>query len=68
MAVVPLINAAYDPQTYSVGMMGMIGNFAAGRNGLTDEDIAAWRQDAKLIGESDGYFFSLSRYVFIGSR
>ncbi len=68
VAVVPLLNAVYDPQTYSVGMMGMIGNFAAGRNGLTADDIAGWRQDAKLIGDSDGYFFSLCRYVFIGKR
>ncbi len=66
--IVPLLNVAYDPDTYSVGMMTMIGNFAAGRNGLTEADIAAWRDDARAIGAEDGYFFSLNRFVFIGVR
>ncbi len=66
--VVPLLNTAYDPNTYSVGMMAMLGNFAIGRNGLTAADIAAWTEDARAIGAEDGYFFSLNRYVFIGER
>lgn len=66
--VVPLLNIDYDPETYSVGMMKMIGHFATGRNGLTEADIAAWRDDAKAIGAEDAYFFSLNRYVFIGVR
>lgn len=66
--VVPLLNLAYDPNTYSVGMMKLIGDFATGRNGLTAADIAAWRDDARAIGEEGDYFFSLNRYVFIGER
>ncbi len=66
--VVPLLNLAYDPQTYSVGMMTMIGNFATGRNGLSADDIGAWKADARAIGDEDGYFFSLNRYVFIARR
>ncbi len=66
--VVPLLNVGYDPQTYSVGMMKMLGNFATGRNGLTAADIQAWKEDARAIGEEDGYFFSLNRFVFIGVR
>lgn len=66
--VVPLLNLAYDPNTYSVGMMKLIGDFAAGRNGLTAADIAAWREDARAVDMEGGYFFSLNRYVFIGER
>ncbi len=66
--VVPLLNLVWDPQTYSVGMMSLIGNFASGRNGLTAEDIAAWKTDAKAIGDEGRYFFSLNRYVFTGRR
>lgn len=66
--VVPLLNLAYDPNTYSVGMMTMLGNFATGRNGLSAEDITAWKEDARAIGEENGYFFSLNRYVFIADR
>ncbi len=66
--VVPLLNLTYDPQTYSVGMMTLLGNFAIGRNGLTAADIAAWKDDARAIGAEDGYFFSLNRFVFTGLR
>ena len=66
--VVPLLNLAYDPHTYSVGMMTMLGNFATGRNGLSAADIAAWKDDARAIGDENGYFFSLNRYVFIAER
>lgn len=66
--IVPLLNLTYDPQTYSVGMMTLLGNFAAGRNGLTAEDIAAWQEDARAIGAEDDYFFSLNRYVFLATR
>jgi ubiquinone/menaquinone biosynthesis C-methylase UbiE len=66
--VVPLLNLAYDPNTYSVGMMTMLGNFATGRNGLSADDIAAWKADARAIGDKNEYFFSLNRYVFIGHR
>lgn len=66
--VVPLLNLTYDPQTYSVGMMTLLGNFAAGRNGLTEQDIAAWRDDARAMGAEDRYFFSLNRYVFLATR
>lgn len=66
--VVPLLNVGYDPETYSVGMMRLIGDFARGRNGLSADDIRAWRDDARAIGEEGGYFFSLNRYVFIAER
>lgn len=66
--VVPLLNVVYDPNTYSVGMMTMLGNFATGRNGLTEADIAAWKDDARAIGAEDAYFFSLNRFVFTGVR
>jgi len=68
VAIVPLLNLAYDPATYSVGIMTLIGNFALGRNGLSETEIAAWRADAKQMGERGEYFFSLNRYVFIAER
>lgn len=66
--IVPILNLAYDPQTYSIGMMEVIGGFAAGRNGLTEKDIADWKADMPVMGQRDGYFFSLNRYVFIAQR
>ena len=67
--IVPILNVQYDPQTYSIGMMDVIGGFAAGRNGLSTQDILDWKADARLFSEQTGaYFFSLNRYVFTASR
>ena len=66
--IVPLLNVTYDPNTYSVGMMHVIGNFVSGRNGLSEQDVADWKADARKMGDADAYFFSLNRYVFIASK
>jgi SAM-dependent methyltransferase len=66
--VIPLVNLAYDLHTYSVGMSKVIGNFAAGRNGLSAQDIVEWQADLKKQGDKGQYFFSLNRYVYLAER
>jgi SAM-dependent methyltransferase len=66
--IVPLLNLRYDPNTYSVGMMKVIGAFAAGRNGLSQADIDDWYADAEAAAKNDSYFFSLNRYVYRAKR
>ena len=66
--VIPLVNLAYDLHTYSIGMSTVIGSFAAGRNGLSAQDIAEWQADLKKQGDKGQYFFSLNRYVYLAER
>jgi arsenite methyltransferase len=66
--IVPLMNITYDPQTYSIGMMDIIGGFVAGRAGLSAADVQAWKDDARAMGAENAYFFSLNRYVFIAEK
>jgi hypothetical protein len=49
-------------------MSKVIGSFAAGRNGLSDQDITDWQVDLKKQGDKGEYFFSLNRYVFSAIR
>jgi ubiquinone/menaquinone biosynthesis C-methylase UbiE len=63
---IPLLNAGYDPDTLSAGLMGFIGEFVPGRQGLTEADAKAWAEDLKALG--DDYFFSLNRYLFLAVR
>jgi arsenite methyltransferase len=60
---IPLLNAGYDPDTYSHHLIGFIRAFAAGR---TDADVDAWAED--LVAQGDDAFFSLNRYVFVAER
>ncbi|HET6691509.1 MAG TPA: methyltransferase domain-containing protein [Miltoncostaeaceae bacterium] len=65
VAVVPLLNVGYDPQTYSAGMRDLIADFVTGQ-GIPSADAAAWRED--LMGLGDRSFFSLNRYLFTAVR
>ena len=64
--VLPVLNGAYDPNTYSAGLIALVEAFVAGRHGVTTEDAAAWAQEQRELG--DRYFFSLNRYVFVATR
>jgi SAM-dependent methyltransferase len=61
--VVPVLNVGYDRQTYSAGVLGMIAEFASGRQGITSEEAEAWEEDLRALGAD--YFFSLNRYLFV---
>ena len=63
---VVLLNDRFDPDTYSHGMIGMLGAFAGKRIGA--DVVAAWTEDLKTIAARDEYFFSLNRYLFQASR
>ena len=65
-AAVPLLNAGYDPNTYSAGLIGFIAAFVPGRAGVTEAETAAWTDD--LVGLGRDYFFSLNRYLFLGVK
>jgi len=42
---IPLLNADYDPNTYSAGLIGFISAFVPGRQGLSESDVTAWADD-----------------------
>ena len=65
-AAIPLLNAGYDPNTYSAGLIGFITAFVPGRQGLNERDARDWAEDLKALG--DDYFFSLNRYLFLAVK
>ncbi|HMN98256.1 MAG TPA: methyltransferase domain-containing protein [Miltoncostaeaceae bacterium] len=65
VAVVPLLNVGYDPQTYSAGMRDLIAEFVTD-HGVPAGEVAAWRDDLRSLG--DRSFFSLNRYLFTAVR
>jgi arsenite methyltransferase len=65
-SAIPLLNAGYEPDTYSAGLIGFIAAFVPGRAGVTAEDASDWAEDLTRLGA--GYFFSLNRYLFLAVR
>ncbi len=65
-AAIPVLNVGYDPNTYSAGLTGFITAFVPGRQGVTEAEAAAWKED--LVGLGEDYFFSLNRYLFVAVK
>jgi len=65
-AAIPLLNAGYDPNTYSAGLIGSIAAFVPGRRGVTPDEVTAWTDDLTALGAD--YFFSLNRYLFVAVK
>jgi SAM-dependent methyltransferase len=63
---IPLLNAGYDPNSYSAGLIGFITAFIPGRQGLTEHDARDWADDLRAL--RDDYFFSLNRYLFLAVK
>ena len=65
-AIIPILNQGADRNTYSVGMLGVVAAYVAGRGGVTVDEATAWADDLQDLGED--YFFSLNRYLFVAKR
>jgi SAM-dependent methyltransferase len=66
--VIPLFNADFDPNTYSNRAIDLIVAFVADRGGITRQEAEAWAQELRQFGDHGEYFFSLNRYLFMGTR
>ncbi len=66
--VIPLLNPEYDPNTYSHGLIGLIGAFVVGRQGVTPDEVQGWAEDLRALGGDGAYFFSLNRYLFLAEK
>ncbi len=64
----PIVNASYQPHTYSFGISKMIAAYVAGRGGVSPEEADAWVDELRQLGETGEYFFSLNRYLFLATK
>jgi arsenite methyltransferase len=65
MEAIPLLNVGYHPRSYSAGLVDIVARFVAGRAGVNGPEAQAWADDLRSLGPR--YFFSLNRYLFVGS-
>lgn len=63
-----VLNPAYDEDTYSHGLIGLIKDFVPGRQGITQEQAEMWSEQLRRAGETGNYFFSLNRYLFLAVK
>ena len=66
--VVPQFNPAYDSNTYSYQIIGIIRSFVPGRKRVTDEEAEAWADDLRQLGERGEYFFCLNQFLYFVTK
>ena len=64
VSVINQLNAAYNEDTLSVGLIPLIQAFVGGRQGVTVDDAAAWAAELQALGAGGEYFFCLNQYLF----
>lgn len=56
--------AELDPETYGGALVPFIGDFVAGRQGLTEEDAQRWVAEQRALDERGEFFFSITQFCF----
>ena len=68
LQVIPQFNPTYDANRYSYHLANGIRAFVAGRQGVTQEEAAAWITDLQACGAAGDYFFTLNQYLFVVTK
>lgn len=66
--IIPQFNPTYDESRYSYHLANGIRAFVPGRQGVTQDQAAAWVADLQQVGATDNYFFSLNQYLFVVTK
>lgn len=66
--VIPLLNAEFDPNTYSNRLIDLITPFVVEQERVSQDEADAWARDLRDCGKNGEYFFSLNRYFFLGQK
>jgi ubiquinone/menaquinone biosynthesis C-methylase UbiE len=67
-SVFPIINLKWSADSYSTELSELIAEFVAERGEVGAEELAAWAEELPRLSEQGRYFFSSSRFIFIGSK
>jgi arsenite methyltransferase len=59
---------AWDAGTFGVSLIGLIADFATGRNNLTAAETEEWAAEQQQLGERGEFFFSYTQFCFTGVR
>jgi ubiquinone/menaquinone biosynthesis C-methylase UbiE len=60
---IPVINASYTENSFSVGMLKGFANTAVRLEAITRVQADAWLEDLDVLAERDEYFFCVNRFL-----
>ncbi len=66
--IVLQFETAYDSSSFSHCLIDFIVGYVTGQDGITKNEVKAWAEDLRRLGEQGSYFFSLNEYIFLASK
>jgi len=66
--IIPIYNPIFDTNTYSYRMIDLIEPFVREHSDLDQQEVAAWSAELRNKINDKDYFFSLNRYLFLGTK
>jgi ubiquinone/menaquinone biosynthesis C-methylase UbiE len=66
--IIPIFNPKFDPNTFSNRMIDLIVPFVLKHGDIKQEEVDAWSAELRNQSNQEAYFFSLNRYLFIGTK
>jgi arsenite methyltransferase len=57
-----------DPDSYGASLVPFIGEFVAGRAGLTEADAQAWVDEQRALGERGEFYFAVTQFCFTARK
>ncbi len=66
--IIPVLNTAYDTNTFSNQLIDSIVSFVSGRNGFRRDEAEVWAGEIRQAGKRGEFFFSLNRYLFLARK
>jgi ubiquinone/menaquinone biosynthesis C-methylase UbiE len=68
LKIIPIYNPKYDPNTYSNRIIDLIVPFVLEHSNIKQEEVDAWSAELRNQNDQYAYFFSLNRYLFLGTK
>jgi ubiquinone/menaquinone biosynthesis C-methylase UbiE len=62
------LSAENDPETYGAALLPLIADFCRGRASTAGDEVDAWADEQRALGERGEYFFAVIQCCFTGVR
>jgi arsenite methyltransferase len=68
LTVHPFVTVDFDHDSYGSALVPFIGQFVAGRQGITDSDAKAWVAGQRALGERGEFYFAITQCCFTARK
>jgi len=58
----------YDQESYAVSILPAIARYAAGQDGITEDEAQSWSSEQRALGENGKFFFTCLQFSFAATR